>query len=585
MRDGGLPAAGLRCFKISLRGCVSMKRFVSLLLSAVLLLGLFAGCRKEPAVGTQTPDQWPGAAELAEAVFSRSGFDGDTNGLERLSADKDEAVFLSDYLANAYGLEDPWRDAAVVRGTGMSAFEVAVVRMEDEEAAARAAGALADYRADRQGDFAGYAPAEAELAARGSINQVGPFAALFICPDTASADAAFQAAVNGDLMPSQPVEGPTVEADVDAVLGFLYGQVQQYVSDDAVEWLDDSDLAALGSYISGSYGLGGDQWEDAAIVRGTGELAFELAVLRVKDEAAAWDMMDVLSNYLFDREARFASYAPDQEDLLHQAVVRSVMVGSDGTFVLLLACEDPEQAFNKLTAALQPDSIGVVDRYGSGLVPWTPEADSDYPDRVKFVQPNEDDMSLYDTSAIRAAWESEDPSSLSSYDRDIYNVAKRVLGQVLDNGMSDLEKETAIYSWVVNNVDYDWTHQDVMRETPRESFTPYGGLVNHAAVCLGYAATFQLLCDLAGVECITVVGAAFFSQEDHGWNMVQLDGKWYCVDVTWDANHREQGAVWGTSGPDRWRYFNITSDEMAETDHQWDYANTPEAVTKGNGRG
>lgn len=562
-----------------------MKRFVSLLLSAVLLLGLFAGCRQEPAVGTQTPDQWPGAAELAEAVFSRSGFDGDTNGLERLSADKDEAVFLSDYLVNAYGLEDPWRDAAVIRGTGMSAFEVAVVRMEDEEAAARAADALADYRADRQGDFAGYAPAEAELAARGSVSREGPFAVLLICPDTASADAAFQAAVNGDLMPSQPVEGPTVEADVDAVLGFLYGQVQQYVSDDAVEWLDDSDLAALGSYISGSYGLGGDQWEDAAIVRGTGALAFELAVLRVKDEAAAWDMMDVLSNYLFDREARFASYAPDQEDLLHQAVVRSVMVGSDGTFVLLLACEDPEQAFNKLTAALQPDSIGVVDRYGSGLAPWTPEADSDYPDRVKFVQPNEDDMSLYDTSAIRAAWESEDPSSLSSYDRDIYNVAKRVLGQVLDNGMSDLEKETAIYSWVVNNVDYDWTHQDVMRETPRESFTPYGGLVNHAAVCLGYAATFQLLCDLAGVECITVVGAAFFSQEDHGWNMVQLDGKWYCVDVTWDANRREQGSVWGTSGPDRWRYFNITSDEMAETDHQWDYANTPEAVTKGNGRG
>ena len=134
-----------------------MKRFVSLLLSAVLLLGLFAGCRKEPAVGTQPPDQWPGAAELAEAVFSRSGFDGDTNGLERLSADKDEAVFLSDYLANAYGLEDPWRDAAVVRGTGMSAFEVAVVRMEDEEAAVRAATALINYTFERQGDFAGYA--------------------------------------------------------------------------------------------------------------------------------------------------------------------------------------------------------------------------------------------------------------------------------------------------------------------------------------------------------------------------------------------------------------------------------------------
>ena len=121
-----------------------------------------------------------------------------------------------------------------------------------------------------------------------------------------------------------------------------------------------------------------------------------------------------------------------------------------------------------------------------------------------------------------------------------------------------------------------------MRETPRESFTPYGGLVNHTAVCLGYATTFQLLMDLSGVECITVAGAAFASQEDHGWNMVRLNGNWYCVDVTWDANYREQRVTKGREKD--WVYFNITSDEMAVTDHQWDYANTPEAVTTGNGR-
>ena len=106
--------------------------------------------------------------------------------------------------------------------------------------------------------------------------------------------------------------------------------------------------------------------------------------------------------------------------------------------------------------------------------------------------------------------------------------------------------------------------------------------MNHTAVCLGYATTFQLLMDMAGVECITVAGASRSSTEDHGWNVVRLNGNWYCVDVTWDANYREYGYSRGRES--EWRYFNITSNEMAATDHQWDYANIPEAVTRGNGR-
>lgn len=222
-------------------------------------------------------------------------------------------------------------------------------------------------------------------------------------------------------------------------------------------------------------------------------------------------------------------------------------------------------------------------------VPVTPDpaaspipTDPDFPDRYPFTAPNEDDMSLYDTTAIRDAWASGDPSGLTGHDRAIYGTAKLVLTQTLEEDMSDYEKEEALYRWVVNSVNYDWTHQDVMADTPRESFTPYGGLVNRKAVCLGYATTFQLLMDLAGVECITVTGAAFRSTSDHAWNMVCLDGEWYCVDATWDANGREAGQV--SDEPEQWRYFNVTSDYMAGTDHQWDYENTPEAVTGGKGK-
>ena len=209
------------------------------------------------------------------------------------------------------------------------------------------------------------------------------------------------------------------------------------------------------------------------------------------------------------------------------------------------------------------------------------DTDPDYPERCLFTPPNQDDMSIYDTSAIRAAWEKGDPSGLSDYDRDIYDAAKKILGEVLKDGMSDYEKEKAIYGWIVFHVDYDWSHQDGMKGTPRESFTPYGGLVKQVAICLGYATSFQLLMDLAGVECITVVGAAHMSSSDHGWNMVRLNGEWYCVDVTWDANYREQGG----GRPEDWSYFNVTSDEMADSNHQWDYANTPEAVAEDRGKG
>ena len=406
-----------------------MKRMISLLLSAALLLVLLPACQ-EPSAPSEPLERQLAALEVVNAMLPVSGYGGQSGDLEYLTVEESEAGLLPAYLENAYGLSDgTWEDAAVIRATGASAFELAVLRLENQDGATRAVVLLTEYISGRQGDFTGYAPEQADMAANGEIAQNGAYAALCICPDPDRAAKAFFAAVNGDSQ-TEP-EQPGVVVDVET---------------------------------------------------------------------------------------------------------------------------------------LGPES----------------EYDPDHPDRIQFVQPNQDDMSLYDTSAIRAAWENGDPSPLSGYDKDIYNAAQKVLGKILRDGMSDLEKETAVYSWIVNNVNYDWTHQNVMKETPRESFTPYGGLVNHTAVCLGYATTFQLLMDLAGVECITVAGAAFASREDHGWNMVRLNGNWYCVDVTWDANNREYGVTRGREKD--WVYFNITSDRMAGTDHQWDYANTPEAVTMGNGR-
>ncbi len=551
-----------------------MKRFISLLLSGALLLALCSACqpRAEKPDPSGSPASQPAALDVVDAVFLSCGFEGRPVDVEYLTMEEGGDGFLAAYLENAYGLtEDQWEDAAVIRATGASAFELAVLRLEDENAAVRAATVLMSYISNRQGDFAGYAPAEADMVAKGGINQAGPYASLFICPDTDSADAAFKKAVSAKALPASTSRPEDAVTDVKELCDRMVALTA--VDGLKLERLDDSDSEALSAYVSDAYGLSRKQWTECAIARGTGDSAFEVAVIRAAGLDVAWEMRNALNNYLDGREEEFAGSA-GQKELLHQALSAVV---SD-TYVVLLACPDAEQILRDFA-----DGAGFEGYTYSIRHPLWGDEDPEHPGRTAFIQPNEDDMSLYDTSAILAAWEKDDPSGLSSYDRDVYDAAKKVLDKILEQDMSDLEKETAIYRWVVNNVWYDWTHQDAMKETPRESFTPYGGLVNHKALCLGYATTFQLLCDLAGVECITVVGAAFGSLEDHGWNMVRLDGNWYCLDVTWDSNYRESGVSSGRE--EDWDYFNVTSDDMADSDHQWDYANTPEAVTEGNGRG
>ena len=76
-----------------------------------------------------------------------------------------------------------------------------------------------------------------------------------------------------------------------------------------------------------------------------------------------------------------------------------------------------------------------------------------------------------------------------------------------------------------------------------------GTLLNGLAVCSGYASTFRLLMELQGIHCDYITNA------DHGWNAVELDGKWYFVDVTWDDP--DNGDIV------EYEYFMVTEDVIS----------------------
>ena len=425
-----------------------MKRKTPILLLTMLFSLVLAACGGQEAVTPSPADVT--AAELARTVAESQE---DLAGLPAL-----EGEDLTDHLSAFCGLTD-WEDGAVYAAGGMDAREITVVLLSDEASAETAADTLENYRLERQGDFFGYAPEEADRLDRAVVLQRGQYAALLVCDDPEAARESFDACLAGELPP--PVEEETT-----------------------------------------------------------------LPTPSEEPEAT-----QVLAPETETPEPE-PSPTPEPEPT---------------------PSEPPEETERPI---LNPDL--------------------DTSDFVPFTAPNDANMEIYDTSAIRAAWETGDEDGLSDKDAAILEQCRAVLGELITEDMTDFQKELAVHDWIVEHGSYDQTVHNNPGHSGRTGYRdPYGILVGGYGNCLGYSTTFQLLMDLCDVECITVVGAAFDSMEDHAWNMVRLDGEWYCVDVTWDDPTMGNG---NTNSVVRHRYFNVTSQHMRDTDHQWDYLYVPEAT-------
>ena len=135
--------------------------------------------------------------------------------------------------------------------------------------------------------------------------------------------------------------------------------------------------------------------------------------------------------------------------------------------------------------------------------------------------------------------------------------------------MSDYEKATAIHNAVAYITEY---HHEaaaaVISATSDDEIaaayakypnihTMYGALVEHKAVCDGYAKTYQYLLYKVGIPSHIVTG--YGGAESHAWNLVKLDGDWYYTDLTWDD--QDSGLYYS--------YYNVTTEQL-EKDHTID---------------
>lgn len=120
--------------------------------------------------------------------------------------------------------------------------------------------------------------------------------------------------------------------------------------------------------------------------------------------------------------------------------------------------------------------------------------------------------------------------------------------------LSDYEYALSFHDQIVEMTDYAYDENGKPSMDPL-AHSCMGVFTGTGAVCEGYAHAYQLLLNAAGIDNVFVTG--YSASQDHAWNAVELDGKWFWCDVTWDDTP-EIG--WGISH----NYFMVNSTQPVD---------------------
>ena len=135
-----------------------------------------------------------------------------------------------------------------------------------------------------------------------------------------------------------------------------------------------------------------------------------------------------------------------------------------------------------------------------------------------------------------------------SRQNEIQSKANSIISNITNSSMSKEEKVHAIWKYLEDNTVYDNAALEKAQSSGflasnlkefTDSFNTYGVLCKNIGVCSSYGYAFKLLCDVANVDCMRVSGDLNYTLP-HAWNIVELNGVWYQLDIT---NHKNTTGV------------------------------------------
>lgn len=112
--------------------------------------------------------------------------------------------------------------------------------------------------------------------------------------------------------------------------------------------------------------------------------------------------------------------------------------------------------------------------------------------------------------------------------KEINSVVDEVIKHNITNSMPTKEKIKVIHDYIIDNAEYDKLKYENKSDTTYKSNTAYGVLIEGYGTCNGYADAMAIFLNKLNVINYKI------SNDEHIWNLVYLDGKWYHLDLTWD---------------------------------------------------
>lgn len=193
----------------------------------------------------------------------------------------------------------------------------------------------------------------------------------------------------------------------------------------------------------------------------------------------------------------------------------------------------------------------------SSIVSWQTDADDGKNVRMIYT------LMDYPGTKVANAYLNKDTTWLNAEEKLLYDKAVEIVNEAKKrNGM--LSQEVCIYEQIMNSSIYltgDMSNQP-------HFVTAYGVLIENKANCQGYADAFYMLGRMMGWNVGRMSGTA--GGGAHAWNWIEINGKKYFVDATWD----DQSIKYSDVTYNGYIYFNAPVEIMQDT-HSWDWSLAP----------
>ena len=149
----------------------------------------------------------------------------------------------------------------------------------------------------------------------------------------------------------------------------------------------------------------------------------------------------------------------------------------------------------------------------------------------------------YPGENILWAVKNQDTSRLTEEELAVLELAEQVVTQAQAESTTPYETELWLHDWLCARVDYESPDMDIRRNDyiQLRELTCVGAMLDGIANCQGYADSFYLLGNMAGLEVGRVLGD---TGGGHIWNTIRLDDQLYIVDVTFDDLSDQEQSGW-----------------------------------------